>query len=828
LGHTPSVAANMDRRRSERLSHSLPLVIRGTDLLGQPFEERTSTTNLNLHGLRFASRHHLPKNTWVTIGAEPLAFEGRAESRARVVWIERPRSIRDYFQIALELESPANLWSLDAPPNWAVAQAMPEYSPESEADIPARVESFLEPQEPIPFSQAAQPMIDNFSNPQGFPAPMQSYVESSPEVFAPQPPAGFAVEPPFGPSFDSAMAPDPGYSGQEFVSQGAPQFTPADPLPQPFEPAPDFATQEIPQPAVSAGFESAAASTDFAPQEAMPFVAPFGAEEPATEPAAASPDVDFAEWREHLRTSIADARAEWNELLQSSLDSGVSRIAEQVAARAHAVRQDAEAVIADRSASLRLPLEEITAEARAALAAIKIELDQEVAMARASLAEIEQLAARLRDHSIHLEAVNRDTLDQVGQRLSQIVEGHAAALDRHADSLASDASERIAPALETLCNEFVSRAVRAVETELAPRFERIPELLRELETREMQSEESLRLYRERLRQSSEYHLREMQPEIAEQASALREMLDAARADSLGKHQEDLETASAHAAQAASESLGRTSEWFEQEARGRFQTLSEQALGSASSAFDERIAGATQDFESRLQEAGARHISEAQQRADEAAGETLERTRTQLDQAAEAAAASFGEVLRGISNREAEQFAFMTQANVQDRERELRDIAQRLQGEMENAGNVVSDQVKSRLASQVELSAAAGRSALAFELDAAREQHRAAAEELQRQWAENLQRLSEETLAKHQERLETATDSWVVSSVRRLNEHGQNVIESLMRSADNALRDSWSRILEGLAANLREREAGLGNAASIPPMHESGEPNASPQ
>src|SRR5579875_353259 len=77
-----------ERRRSERIAQSLPVVVRGIDLLGQPFEERSSTLNLNLHGCRYASKYHLPKNTWVTLeiphGAErenvraPHGFSGPA------------------------------------------------------------------------------------------------------------------------------------------------------------------------------------------------------------------------------------------------------------------------------------------------------------------------------------------------------------------------------------------------------------------------------------------------------------------------------------------------------------------------------------------------------------------------------------------------------------------------------------------------------------------------------------------------------------------------------------------------------------------------------
>jgi hypothetical protein len=81
--------------------------------------------------------------------------------------------------------------------------------------------------------------------------------------------------------------------------------------------------------------------------------------------------------------------------------------------------------------------------------------------------------------------------------------------------------------------------------------------------------------------------------------------------------------------------------------------------------------------------------------------------------------------------------------------------------------------------------------------------------------------------KYQDRLQTSCDSWIVSSVRRLNEHGQNIIESLMRSGDQALRDSCAKVFDGLSEMLRER---LGNAPppvgfTPGPNRESGETSA---
>ncbi|HEV2204986.1 MAG TPA: hypothetical protein VGR36_00500, partial [Candidatus Acidoferrales bacterium] len=100
----------------------MPIVVRGTDLLGQPFEERTATLNFNLHGCRYASRYHLPRNAWVTLevprGSE---FEN---ARARVAWIQRPHSVREFFQVSVELEAPQNIWGFEpSPQDWAPVES---------------------------------------------------------------------------------------------------------------------------------------------------------------------------------------------------------------------------------------------------------------------------------------------------------------------------------------------------------------------------------------------------------------------------------------------------------------------------------------------------------------------------------------------------------------------------------------------------------------------------------------------------------------------------------------------------------------------------------
>lgn len=106
------------KRRSTRIVQAVPLTITGVDALGRPFQERTSTLIINCHGCRFQSKHYVLKNMWVTLEVphEEAGHPPRTV-RARVMWIQRPRSVRELFQVGVELEVNGNFWGIAFPPS---------------------------------------------------------------------------------------------------------------------------------------------------------------------------------------------------------------------------------------------------------------------------------------------------------------------------------------------------------------------------------------------------------------------------------------------------------------------------------------------------------------------------------------------------------------------------------------------------------------------------------------------------------------------------------------------------------------------------------------
>jgi hypothetical protein len=850
-----STQFNIQRRRSERVSESLPLIVRGVDLLGQPFEERTTTLALNLHGCRYASKHHLPKNTWVTL--ELPQARDRRNVRARVAWIQRPHSVRELFQIAVELESPSNIWGIESvPTDWNVVEAS-KHAPFTARDL--RVPESPEARViPVAAANSTGKLMNDMSNAMPVPA-------SEPTLFTPAADSPLLrelraeLERHAQQAVEAAAA-----QAQEQMRQSAEEMdrqrsAAFDDLfsrwKVEYEMAQSNAREEFSSEltakqvefltGLKADFEQnfgraralmaemdgrslALRAENEAVQDAISRAAQTRLQMEADEAARdskreATPRGNVAavdasqqvaantDWRQRLESEMAVAQAQWNELLQSALDSRMRQLVEQMSERSQEILRGAEEKMSERFAELHQPLAQTTTEAREASAGIKSALEQEVARAWSSLAEIEHTAGRMKEYAAQLDAASHDSLNELHRRLESILETQTAELNHRAENLAAGLSQRAAPSLDSLGRQFVERTVAEVESKLAPHVERVPELLRELATREVQVEDGLRLHRERLRQVSENNQREASAQMTSTLGELRNNFETARKEAVAKWAEELDASGVRASHAAAESIGKSSEWFQQEARARLQVQVEQALVSAGTGFDQKTAEASQKFEAQLSSQSTATLGQIEEQLKGVASELVGTTHTRLEDAAAAAAASFGQVLRDISESEVQQFTTASGNALHARTQEFEHSSQQLLRNLESAAGTSLEYFHAQMATELEARTTQGRAALAAEFESALSSYRAERDSHQKVWLATLEQMSGEVADQFQERLQTTGDSWVLSSVRRLNEHGQNAVESLMRSADQSLRDSCAKLFDGLSEMLRDRAT---NAAGV--------------
>jgi hypothetical protein len=144
-------ASELRKRRSTRIVQAVPLEVTGVDALGRPFVERTSSLILNCHGCRFQSKHYVLKNMWVKLEVPNAEADKPPRTvRGRVAWIQRPRTVRQLFQVALELENPGNVWGIAFPPEDWFSTAEPEKAQAAAAGASSTSHSMSHVDLPLP------------------------------------------------------------------------------------------------------------------------------------------------------------------------------------------------------------------------------------------------------------------------------------------------------------------------------------------------------------------------------------------------------------------------------------------------------------------------------------------------------------------------------------------------------------------------------------------------------------------------------------------------------------------------------------------------------
>src|SRR6266849_2203115 len=156
-GTANNTNTELRKRRSTRIVQAVPLAVTGVDALGRPFDERTSSLIVNCHGCRYQSKHYVLKNMWVVLEIpHPETGQPPRTVRGRVAWIQRPRTVKQLFQVALELEVSGNVWGIAFPPeDWF---PFPDLAPT--ATKLGTGEEAPQLPEPAPEGELAQPLSE--------------------------------------------------------------------------------------------------------------------------------------------------------------------------------------------------------------------------------------------------------------------------------------------------------------------------------------------------------------------------------------------------------------------------------------------------------------------------------------------------------------------------------------------------------------------------------------------------------------------------------------------------------------------------------------------
>ena len=893
---TPEPA--VQRRRSTRISRTVPLTIRGVDLLSQPFEERTTTLSFNTFGCRYPSRHHLPKNTWVTLEVPSSeAVDGRWRVRARVVWIQKPRSVRELFQVSVELESPGNIWSLDAAPDdWTLAESRFAAAVEEDRKAADVVSSWLQPGEihavvmdssqrdrPNPksetpvseiFERECEPSRGNGTDDTsaagfGFAGAAGGEKSESETLESPllrelkaqvEREAQRAVEEAASNATESfkRVAEESGKQNlasaeslferwkeaveheretvrEDTAKSVAGQIAGArDEIASHFTGQMAWAREEIRSDlkleftshldqvrglvadlernaqALREEAGTVTSATDRMAQIKMSLEAAEAAVDQRMRrlnDAAIQDSVLLeemgVEWKARLDEQMASASREWEELLQGSLDGAAQRLASRLAEGSQSALEGAESKLSERIAQLAQPVTSAVSDARAALVEIRSALDEELHRARTSLHEIESAAERMTEFSSQMDAATQDAVNQLHRRLETALESQAAELRRQADAIASELPQRVQPALETAGQMLVGRALAELDSRLAPHLERVPELVRQLTAHEVQAEESLRMHRERLRQAAESSRRDATAQLEQALSNVRNEFEAARAEALAKWSDELNASGVRTSHASIEELVKAAEWHQEQAKAHVENLTHESLRQAEGVFEERTRAASERLAEELERRKMEFAEGAQAHLEMAAAAVGERAATSLANASDAASKTFEERVNAITTGLFREFEEASSKSLSEKEAQVERISEKVRVNFEESAAGLLERYRTNIAEQATSQLAEAREAHARELATAVEAGRLERNTRDVEWRESLERVHEEALRHYEDGLIQKNEAWVNDAVQKLDQSGQAAVASLSHFGEQALRGSFLKIFEEIAAAIRQ-------------------------
>ncbi|MGA3294496.1 MAG: hypothetical protein ABSE45_11005 [Candidatus Acidiferrales bacterium] len=849
----PSNDPGTQKRRSTRIVQAVPITVTGVDALGQAFKERTTTVMVNCHGCKYQSKHYVPKNSMVTLEIpRPEAGAPLRTATGRVIWVQRPRAVRELFQIGVEFEIAGNVWGIAFPPeDWFPC-------PGEEAAAP-----------PAPGAPAVAPTVahahavEPVAAPPAPAAPEPS-ADTSAQMFAPEPAA---------PASGSAAAPaapvaPPAAPAHETKIHLVPELTPSPEMQLAAARQMARMAAEVKdtlgrslrreaQTAINDEMTVVRQQLDAQLHEAVERAIKVSMERVSessvrkvVQQAAERTAAIVEEARKAGEASVEQLDAKIRQAVEQAVTHAAESAAQQAAAQAatqnlrQTVEEAVERVLTEREAtspSLQIlsnpeaaqqqvdqwkrNLEEAAqnvrnesiAQAQADGTSARLQWNQEIdsALANASqrlgervnevlqerlagaAEDVSARAAGLRASLDEAAAGAQFTIDQMRQRVDEIISARVGEMERRADQVIAERTQHLEPVLQNAAQKMIEHFSGELDQKLAPRIADAQKALSEVADAREQAAQLSGGIREQVRQASEQALAEsierLRQETGKYPAAFEETCRAA----LAKVEEELEQKTADAQHTTYEALLKAADWYQKKAQTTMQSAMEKAVEQSTSSLRDRAAEISSLVASELDHYRRTYVDHSHAQIEEAAKEVVERERAKFGETADTAAAAFtdrvqqgaAESLRRFEEASRQALEKARSDMEYDREGSLGEFQQRVDQRTTQAIEQAHGRLQSQLASMM------GTWEARRQVD-------------QAEWQEQLKRSSNESIEEYKTRLENTTNAWLLASATTLGQNSQAVLDTLAKSAEKLLRETCAEVLVSMGDVLKERMMGI--------------------
>ncbi len=916
--------AETQKRRSTRIVQAVPLTVTGVDALGRPFQERTSTLIINCHGARYQSKHYVLKNMWVTLEVPHNEPGQNARTiRARVTWIQRPRTVRELFQIGVELEVPGNVWGIAFPPtDWF---PFPESGVAPKLEIPAPAEirppavTEVEEDWTAEASQAESAVPAEAPTEEAEEEPAEQRVEDNVRVL-PMPVTGDA-------SLQLArqvarLVAEAKQQIQSTARESATHAVAAEtrPLLSALQTQLNDAAQKSVAAAVAAHMEKSRQQTlqtmekeqeagmaamlqrlsgeldhrlsearlqidtqlaevertgranfeeqirgqlQDAIQKLEGLNSSVGANreevraaiEQSREASAKAAADEIRRWQEQMDQRTADAQARlaqmdqmarrlgeqiaaattlgevgWRGLLESDLEAAHARWKERLDASVQDASRQASEHIAGESQESARQIEQqlrqridalsnshsqIAAQAESMLGNLRGAMQQETSRGDATVSQLQESVGKFEAKRGEFVARLQADSEDLARRHEALLASQTAEMSRQAESAMTGMVQRLQPMLESTGHDTINKLAAELEQRLAPQIDRSSEVLGQLSFNRDLAEKAVAEHQQRVWQVSDRALQETAGRGKEiLAEVEKDFSESARAAS-GRWLAEIETRATETSHSTFESLFKSADWYEKKIQSQMQTTLEKGLELAAARLREKAAEMSGLFASELDHYSRSYVEHAQGQMHENAREAADEGSRKIAEAGDVAAGQFAERAAQLGNEHFDSYAGKTKNAFEQHAVHMETHTSQIRANLESDARAFAAEFQRVLSQHGQQTLALGKQELGIQIDQAKDALLMESQALERQYQGSLNSLGASAIDEHKQRLENASNSWLLTTVSKLNQQSVSVIDDLAETTEKRLKAVCNSVFAEMGEGLRQRLAGVTAAFSIP-------------
>ncbi|HEV2522615.1 MAG TPA: hypothetical protein VGT24_09570 [Candidatus Acidoferrales bacterium] len=887
------------KRRSTRIVQAVPLTVTGVDALGRPFQERTSTLIINCHGCRYQSKHYVLKNMWVTLevphnepGHEPRSVRGR------ITWIQRPRTVRELFQIGLELEVPGNVWGIAFPPaDWfpfpeadrkttlevpvpsAPSQAVPEEQKWAAEEAPGARTAQLEENKlrvvPLPASaeasaqlarqmsrllaeaklqlqssardsatqavaaetrpllaalqtqlkdaaekSAASAISTHIASQQEAQQKLESEREASMKAMLAE--LSREIEQRISESrlkMDKELAELETARRQEFEQQIQTLVQQATEKLERFsgglgadESQVRLAVDQLRQTSAQAAAEETRRWQELMDQRAAEAQARLGQMEQAAkkleDQIETATSIAEARWRGLLEADVATASARWNEKKEASLENAVRQAAGQIDQAAEESVQRIEQQLQQRINAIGDARSQIISEAEGALNALRGATSDEMARGDAVVSQFRQFVEQMESRRTEFSSTMQSLWDAWAQRGEAFLESQTSELNRRADSVVAGVTARLQPVLEASGRETIERLAGEFDQRLAPQMAGATELLNKIEAGREMVEKALADYQQRIWQTSDRGVQEAAARAKEILAQIEKDFGEAARTASARWISDLEAKATETSHSTFESLFKSAEWYEKKVQTQMQSTLEKGMEQANTRLREKAAEMSGIYASELDHYSRSYVEHTRDQMQESSRDVVEQAGRQIADAGNAAGAKFTERAAQLGREQFELYAAKTKDAFEQNASYMEANATQVRVKLESDARRFAMEFQRALSQHAQQTLALGKQELATQIDQAKASLFIQSQGLEQKLQASLSSLGTVAMSEHKQRLENASNSWLLTTVSKLNQQSEGLIKQLADDTDRKLKSVCNNVFAEMGEVLRQRFATL--------------------